>query len=375
MSFIDLESVKLRADLLAICSRDTQLKKHANTAGGEWSGPCPFCGGKDRFYVQPYAKPFPRWACRQCTPGGDSVIGYIARRDNLDPEKKEDLAEICRRAAGGDLPTTSGHRPGPAPQPAYSAPPEDWQAAARAAIVECEAALWRPKCKSVLDYLHRRGLQDETIRRFGLGYNTTGKPDQYGREIAGIYIPRGITIPCIVAGQVWYLKIRLMPGVPCKCQKCNRVIPGPGECPSCKESNKYRGVKGNRTAAIYNADSLTRASMAVFCEGEFDCMLASQEFGDIIPAVTLGSSTNRPDLAIWGAYLLPLRLIMAAYDNDQAGEVGAVSLADISNRVRLAPLPEGVKDITDYHLAGGDLLTWITDYQAFYCDPFFMEVA
>ena len=371
---IDLESVKEHADLLAICGRDIALKKVANSGGGEWSGPCTFCGGKDRFRVQPESK---RWLCRHCTSGKwQDVITYIARRDNLDPEKKEDLEEICRRAVG-DIPTSIKPHSAPVspPIPAYKPPAQDWQAAAGQVISECEAALWQPKYKVVLDYLHGRGLKDETIRRFRLGYCTTGKADVYGRDIAGLYIPRGITIPCQVGGEIWYIKVRLMPGVPCKCQKCSKAMPGPGVCPNCGESNKYRGVKGNRPAAIFNADSLGSAIMAVFCEGEFDCMLASQEFGDIVPTVTLGSSTNRPDLATWGAYLLSLRSILAAYDADQAGEIGAAALSELSCRVRLAPLPEGVKDITEYHQAGGDLLAWILDYQKFYSDPWFLEQA
>ena len=29
------------------------IKRVANTNGGEWAGPCPFCGGEDRFRVWP----------------------------------------------------------------------------------------------------------------------------------------------------------------------------------------------------------------------------------------------------------------------------------------------------------------------------------
>lgn len=29
--------------------------------------------------------------------------------------------------------------------------------------------LWKPECKPILDYLHGRGLDDGTIRKFGLG--------------------------------------------------------------------------------------------------------------------------------------------------------------------------------------------------------------
>lgn len=195
-----------------------------------------------------------------------------------------------------------------------------------------------------LVYLRGRGLQDETIKRFHLGFNLQG------RKIDGkFWLDHGITIPGLIHGELWYLKVRRPQGDP-----------------------KYRCMTGSSPAAIYNADALAGASMALFCEGEFDCMIASQEFGDILPAVTLGSSDNMPDLATWGPYLLPLRLLMTTYDSDEAGEKGAAALhALVGERSRPAPLPEGAKDINDYYLAGGDLLAWLVDWQHWYSDPIF----
>ena len=42
-----------QVDLLALIGRDVQLRRVASTNGGEWAGPCPFCGGHDRFRVWP----------------------------------------------------------------------------------------------------------------------------------------------------------------------------------------------------------------------------------------------------------------------------------------------------------------------------------
>jgi len=57
-----------------------ELKKTANTNGGEYHGPCPFCGGEDRFYVHP-AKQL--WRCRQCERGGD-YIEFVKQYDGID---------------------------------------------------------------------------------------------------------------------------------------------------------------------------------------------------------------------------------------------------------------------------------------------------
>jgi DNA primase len=70
-------------NLLEIIGRDTKLKKAASTNGGEWAGPCPFCGGRDRFRVWPQpAGGKPRFWCRQCECSGDA-IDYVMHRDNV----------------------------------------------------------------------------------------------------------------------------------------------------------------------------------------------------------------------------------------------------------------------------------------------------
>jgi hypothetical protein len=78
-------------DLLDLAEQLTNLKKSSSSAGGEWSGRCPFCGhlpggaDKNGFSVQPYHTPEPRWLCRKCTDGKwQDVIDFIERRDNLD---------------------------------------------------------------------------------------------------------------------------------------------------------------------------------------------------------------------------------------------------------------------------------------------------
>src|SRR5512139_2988349 len=48
------------------------FKKVASTNGGEWAGPCPFCGGRDRFRVWP-EEDGGRWWCRGCGKNGDTI--------------------------------------------------------------------------------------------------------------------------------------------------------------------------------------------------------------------------------------------------------------------------------------------------------------
>ena len=309
---LDLESVKAKADLLALAERDTTLKRKGAKAK-EYCGPCPICGGAktDGFVVQPEAG---RWLCRKCTAGKwRTVIDYVALRDNLDPHDHEQLAEICRRALGSEPPTTGSRAARPARyiQPAAAPPGEQWQRAALALVDACEAALWAPGGARALAYLHKRGLTDSTIKRYRLGYNpeTCWAPaEDWGRPGDSdnpIYLPRGITIPCLVRGEAWYIKIRQPKGEP-----------------------KYIQPRGSRPA-IFGADDLIGADLAIFTEGEIDAMTLYQAMGDFAACATLGASTNLPDLATFGVYLRGGKTFLEVYDNDQAGEAGAGRLADL----------------------------------------------
>lgn len=68
-----------KVDLLALIGADVPLKRVATTSGGEYAGPCPFCGGEDRFRVWPEEG---RYWCRGCDEKGDAP-GYLMRRDGL----------------------------------------------------------------------------------------------------------------------------------------------------------------------------------------------------------------------------------------------------------------------------------------------------
>lgn len=369
-SMIDVQSLKNQVNLLDLAGKSTVLRRVASSGGGEWAGPCPFCGGKDRFRVQPYHPGGGRWLCRGCTQGAwRDVIDYGRR---LYPGLS--FGEVCQRLAGGaginaySHNTSHSHRANfhdRAPdQPLYLSPDSAWQKAALQAIKTCERLLWGREGQNAMDYLRRRGLDDDTIRYWRLGYSPgfslpLSPEGERGTEDERLYLPRGVLIPCLALGEVWYLKIALLPGERVKCQGCRDLVPARQPCPKCGVVNKYRGVKGNRANAIFGADELRGADLALFVEGEFDAMIAWQELNDVIAVCTLGSAGNRPDFAVWGACLLPLENILALYDADRAGQAGLQALQELSERVLPVHLPPGAKDVNEYRLAGGDLWEWL----------------
>lgn len=329
---IDFEGLKNKINILDLVGG---LKKVASTGGGEWAGPCPFCGGNDRFRVQPAAN---IWLCRQCTNGAwRDLVDFIALRDNVK------LAEAARIISGGSLPATFPASREAQNKPkyyAYNPPDSTWQAQALEAIAICEGNLYSDQGIKALAYLHKRGLSDQTIKRFRLGYSP-------GAEISGLWISHGITIPAIINKVVWYVKIRTN-----------------------KKDPKYLLVKGSKPAAVFNGDSLINKPFCLMVEGEFNAMIAYQEtqfINDICGIGSMGSAGNRPDLVKWGPYFIGRKVILALYDQDQAGESGAEALHEtLGDCVKFAALPEGVGDLNDWHLAGGDINHWLANEMNFH---------
>ncbi len=323
---IDVINLKASVNLLALIGPDTTLKRVARTGGGEYADPCPFCGGRDRFRVQPHHKP-PRWLCRSCTDAGwQDAITYLIRRDGLD------FKTACQRLAG--LAGHTGQETIGLKYFSHDAPPGlDWQLRGQQVVQTCQAALWAPVGARARAWLHRRGLQPDTLKQFQLGYNPTPQ------TLAGHYLPRGIVIPHqqLSTGTLWAIKLRLPAG--------------PGR-------RKYTAVKGSRQN-LFNADSLAGKRAAFVCEGELDTMLLWQEAGHLVGVVTLGSATATLGPR-WLPLLLSVERFYLALDNDQAGRQARARWQTlVGSRGGPLDLPAG-KDITELWQSGRDLRQWVT---------------
>lgn len=216
--------------------------------------------------------------------------------------------------------------------PAAEPPPGSWQAAARHVVEEAEETLWSVRGEQALAYLTERGLDAHTIQAAHLGVVPGGY--RHWQTAAGLSVPCGITLPWYTGETLWAVKVRRAAGQP-----------------------KYVQIGGGSGGGLYRGDALKGTRAVLFCEGEFDALIAHQEAEPLVAAVTLGSaSAGLPDR--WVFDLVRVPLILAAYDIDQAGTKGAARLQALSGRVRAIRVPHG-KDITDFHLQGGDVYTWL----------------
>ena len=135
----DIAALKQRINLADLIGRDTPLVRIAGTRGGEWAGPCPFCGGQDRLHVQP-AYGGGRWFCRQCAPRGGDAIDYLRRRERLTFHEALSRLAVLTPTAQPAFQTSYRGRP---QTPAWREP--RWQ---RAAQAEVRQAAWRPGSRS-----------------------------------------------------------------------------------------------------------------------------------------------------------------------------------------------------------------------------------
>jgi len=363
-----------KIDLLSLARRYTTLKHVAATGGGEYAGPCPLCGGYDRFHVQPSTN---RWFCRHCT-GGPEQDGW---KDAIDLQMRLTGASFTQavQSLTGNV-GAHGVRPYPADAtsnthgvhlPSSDPPSDQWQKRSQTLVEKAQEALWgkagsvaiqwqeidplngEPRLRhlSPRDWLAERGLEPETLQAAHIGYvpmNWRDNPASWGLPGQAVFIPQGILIPSNVQDELWSLKIRRPAGKP-----------------------KYTQVRGGRPA-LYLADTLLPAPEAVcITEGEFDALLlrqcllhASNPRWRSLGVITLGSNSNYPTLERWARYLYPVKYFLLLYDQDGKSDSAVRFWQGLSARTRQVKwrnLRPGDKDLTDYHRSGGrllDLVSW-----------------
>jgi len=293
------------------------------------NGPCPFCGGKDRFVIWTDTD---RYWCSRCERSGDAiqfakdVMGFGFR-------EAEDLVG----GAMGQTAPRGAMRYKPRPNNGMPPTCRSWVERATRFAFACQDALWdsdRP-----LTWLREvRGLADETLAHFGIGYNAMerhGRGSEWGLD-EDVWLPRGITIPwrldVPVEGTLWNVRIRRPEGKP-----------------------KYVGLRAAGNGLFNYADQVLPA---VICEGEIDAMTVWQEASGLVMPLATGGTQNA-HLARWVARLARLPLVLIAFDTDAAGEAAARWwLARLQNAVIWPPI---CHDINDMLLGGKDVRRWIED--------------
>jgi len=339
-------------DILSIY-QDMGLTPKMKTAT-EYAGPCPGCGGRDRFcmFVGQGKEGSGRYMCRGCGLHGDA-IQFLREFRGLG------YRDACRALGMTPAPVPEhGHRthvPSAQAAPTWSpkfseSPNPKWREKA-GKLVRWAARQLQDDARALAWLAEERGLTPETAARFHVGWNPKDlfrdreawglaqelKPDGKRRML---WIPHGLVLPVLDAsGQVARIKFRL--------------------AKPRKDQPKYifLASEPKNTAPLV---AVGQARPWVVVESELDGMLLAQEAGELVNVLALGSASLRPDAEAHAA-LTAAPFILVALDFDDAGNKSAWQWWPEhfpAEKVRVWPVPEG-KDPTDSWKAGWDLSAWI----------------
>ena len=232
----------------------------------------------------------------------------------------------------------------PASTPSAICPSATWQDRARAFTTYAQDKLWERSGLVGREYLYQRGLKDDTIHTWGLGWCSQtfrDEPSKWGLKGKSVWLPQGIVIPCKANGTIWYVKTRRFRG--------NKPLMGASE--------KYGQVRaGNNRGVVYGIDHLIGKQTVVICEGELDAPLLWQEAGDLVDVVAIGGKENKPSVSFLAELAGASRWLIAL---DCDADKAAKWWLGFSPRARRARPLQG-NDLTDFHQAGGNLRDWVT---------------
>ena len=320
----------------------------------EWAGPCPFCGGRDRFVLKPFERDGRgSFFCRVCGRQDDGI-------KLLKEFQGASYREACR-VMGQTPAKPSGHGPqreatSPAPAapawtPKASEPPNaKWRTQA-GKLIPWAAKRLQSDPEALAWLISERGITPETAARFHVGWlpedlyrdrTAWGLPQEFkpnGRRRM-LWLPHGLVLPVLdTSGRPARIKFRR---------------PNPG-----KDEPKYLYLPSEpkNTAPL----SITGTAAAyVVVESELDGLLLAQGAGGLVNVLALGSASLRPD-AEAHARLEAAPFILVSLDFDDAGNKAAWEWWTAHyppEKLRVWPVPEG-KDPCEAWRAGWDLRAWI----------------
>jgi len=331
-----------------LASKKVELKKVSSTHGGEWAGPCPACGGNDRFRVWPdqYQGKGGYW-CRSCAKAGDN-IQFLIDFEGMDFKTACAFLNINVDQHKMDRPSTPVKQEFTPVQ--HQSPSELWQEKAQKFITWAESKL--KDNKEVMAWLAARGINAEAAAAAHLGWN----PGENGKDIfrsrtawglpdlkkengksRSLWIPQGLVIPYIIDGIIQRIRIRRPEGDP-----------------------RYYIVPGSSMATMIIG---IECKAFVIIESELDG-IACAAAQDLAGAVPLGSLEGKPDAAAYTILKEALQILNALDYGDTGGGKKAAERAmkwwseNFSDRCDRWPVPKG-KDPGEAFAMGIDLDQWI----------------
>ncbi|MCI8649986.1 MAG: DNA primase [Anaerotruncus sp.] len=334
-----MQELKTYSDIEQVISSYVQLRRRGRIA----TGLCPFHSEKSpSFTVYPENQSF---YCFGCGAGGD-VITFIRRIENL--EYVEAVRFLAQRA-GMSMPEDVQ---------------DDRTARLKARVLELNRTLARyfheclkqPSGRAGLDYLHRRGLTNRTITRFGLGFapNSWEDASKYLRSKG--FSQEEMLAAAVVAqrssGNGYYDQFRNRVIFPIIDLRGNVVgfggrIMGDERGPKYLNSGDTPVFKKSRNLFALNFAKASKRGGLLLCEGYMDVISVHQAGFDNAIA-TLGTALTAEQARLIAQYTDRVTL---SYDSDGAGQTAtqrAVGLlSETGVKIRVLSM-SGAKDPDEY---------------------------
>jgi len=331
-------------------------KKASTTSGSEYHGPCPICGGTDRFRLQPNRagkRCTGFYACRQCKKANDKdfagdTISFCMDVMGMNTEQAYERSNARRPEK--PLIRLANER---SFTPDTIAPPSlQWQKQAASFVEWSHMQIFKqPK---VLQALEKRGLPLEAVLEYKIGWCSENNPEKYCQradwdlepevndkgELKNLWLPVGLVIPTIEKnGSVVRLKIRR------RDWKLDDIFP------------KYVAISGSMKGLSIIGN--TSHNFMIIVESELDAYAIDFFCSDFVFSVAVGGLNKKPDNVT--DYLAKKKELLICYDND--GEKGLSMYHDwhkLYPHASKFPTPIG-KDIGEAIQQGLDLREWVIE--------------
>lgn len=315
--------------MAAVAERYTNLKR----VGRELHGPCPFCGGDDRFMVFSDNQ---KCYCRGCEFRGD-CFDLVAKKEGIT------TVEAFERLTGQQIPKRA---------PLGDAPPcwqeQAWQDEAKEKVatgirsfvgVEGVSAGWR--------YLHGRGINPETMAAFEIGFTLRHWDGRDNPKRPAILIP-------------WRLSNGLI------CSLKYRFVDDLAQTDKGRRFNQQRGS----VPFLFGSNLCKGSDLLVCIEGEVNAMSVYQSKPETVDVLSFGSdsagSHKDSEKGIRAAYQFAkergYRRVLIWCDSEEKAQRAGTIFADLKPAAMQSPKGKDANDILKAH--GEEFLWQLIDSKA-----------
>lgn len=273
MSNIDTAKLKSGVNLIDLASKYTTLNRESPR---EYSGPCPKCGGSDRFHCTETT-----WFCRNCNPLGNGkahdVISLLQWAEGLT------FVDACHALSSGYTPTVTHARPAAQAHP-VNAWNEQYQIAEARKAHSTLIGQRTDEARAALVYLQGRTIDLTTINAFKIGVRQSSLPGTWDKAKNLLTYPKqaSISLPWFdQSGALIAVKYRFL---------ADHTYTNVGG----KMVTNNKTSKGNFSGHVFGWQAIKGPDVVdtlIICEGEMNCLSIWQAGNGTIDTLSTGTES------------------------------------------------------------------------------------